>query len=288
MRWTLEVSWSELCSALPITARAGSIFHPGCSYRQERQRRSHADVNTRPTHATGSAEPGASSGGFSGTVGRLPRSSELRRTSWRISSKLLVAAVLTAGAASFAVPAGAADRRAEIPADAAAPSLETVRWRGWGWAPGGCRRHHRRRDRAAQPWNWGYYGSYATLPDMRTAMSTPRLHLCARLHLHAGLRLFARLRLQPGLCLCARLCRRLRRRSDVPTARSGSVPTIGPRAPIWATTDDAIPVRDAAKLARVTAAVAEPAAAKDARAVLRLFTCASVRLPVLPARNARR
>jgi len=84
--------------------------------------------------------------------------------------KLLAAAALAAGTASFAAPAGAAPIAAPSSLhNAAAPALETVQWRrGWrggGWAPaavagaivGGA-------IAAAQPWNYGYYDGYAYAP----------------------------------------------------------------------------------------------------------------------------
>jgi hypothetical protein len=84
----------------------------------------------------------------------------------KMPCKLLAAAVLSVGAASFAAPAGAAPIAAPSSLrNAAAPSVETVQWRRWGWAPGvaagaiigGA-------IAAAQPWNWGYYNSYAYAP----------------------------------------------------------------------------------------------------------------------------
>jgi BA14K-like protein len=84
--------------------------------------------------------------------------------------KLLAAAALAAGAASFAAPAGAAPIAAPSSLhNAAAPALETVQWRrswrGGGWAPaavagaivGGA-------IAATQPWNYGYYDGYAYAP----------------------------------------------------------------------------------------------------------------------------
>ena len=85
--------------------------------------------------------------------------------------KLLAAAALAAGTASFAASAGAAPIAAPSSLhNAAAPAFETVQWRrgGWrggGWAPaavagaivGGA-------IAAAQPWNYGYYDGYAYAP----------------------------------------------------------------------------------------------------------------------------
>src|SRR5437899_349726 len=54
----------------------------------------------------------------------------------RISSKLLAAA-LAAGASSFTVAADAAPIMAPSSLqNAAAPPVESVQWRRWGWAPG--------------------------------------------------------------------------------------------------------------------------------------------------------
>ena len=86
----------------------------------------------------------------------------------KLPSKLLTAAVLAVGAVSFIAPADAAPITApSSPQNAAAPSVETVAWRGgwrgrgWGWGPaavagavvGGV-------IAAAQPWNYGYYDGY--------------------------------------------------------------------------------------------------------------------------------
>lgn len=85
--------------------------------------------------------------------------------------KLLAAAVLATGAASFAAPAGAAPITAPSSLrNAAAPAVQTVQWRrGWrggGWGPaavagaivGGA-------IAATQPWNYGYYDNYAYAPN---------------------------------------------------------------------------------------------------------------------------
>jgi hypothetical protein len=85
----------------------------------------------------------------------------------RTPAKLLAAAAVSVGALSLAIPASAEPIAAQSSQQqAAAPTVETVAWRG-GWRRGGWWGPGLAAGAiiggaiaATQPWNYGYYGGY--------------------------------------------------------------------------------------------------------------------------------
>lgn len=232
----------------PATASAPARA-PAMTYRQGILRgrrpaflRSHADVNFAAHAGVGELGTWRSLRCFpTGSHRDRVVSQENGEPAMNMPCKLLAAAVLAAGAASFAAPAGAAPIAAPSSLhNAAAPALETVQWRrGWrggGWAPaavagaivGGA-------IAATQPWNYGYYDGYAYAPgSSATGMIMRR---ATPMGPRATTTTPTRPATRPALPIAAA--------TPTPIARSASARTIRPRAPIWATTAGVIPVRDA-------------------------------------------
>ena len=167
----------------------------------------------------------------------------------KLPSKVLTAAVLALGAASFIAPANAAPIAAPSSLhNAAASPAETVAWRGgWrgrGWGPaavagavvGGV-------IAAAQPWTTT--ARTATIPAM---MPTPTIQARATamdtttrraIPIH---RRIAATPIRPATPPVTAAAATMR------TARNASAPTTRRREPIWATMAGAIRVRDAAPI----------------------------------------